>query len=128
MIRSLFAAAALLCALAVAGCQTTGTAGVSTPGSTPIVVDTTKLPAVVAQAQARVVQACGFLPTARTVAGIIATFRPSTQASIDLVETVVAGVCAAANGGTYASLRTARAETARGTYRGVRIRGRNVTR
>jgi hypothetical protein len=123
MTRRFIAAGAILCALAVSACNVTSgqVAGIVVAGQT--VASATGKAELVARAQQRVVQACGFLPTAQTVALIAHTFAPGT---LSLVDTIATGICAAVANPRIA-YASGREETRRqGTYRNVPIRGRRV--
>ncbi len=109
MIRTgllIFATAACL-----AGCGTTGT--ITIPPISPTIDPT--IAAIVAGAKT----ACGFAPTAETVAGIIASLGGAGAAAAT-VDTIVNDICG------VVSRVSARRGAAAPVFRGVPIRGRFV--
>lgn len=119
-------AGALLCALAVSACNVTSSQVAGLVVSAQTIASASGQAELVAKAQARVVQACGYQPTAQTIVAIGKTFAPSTAVTLDLVETVTAGICAAVQNPSvaYASGRVGKKRD--GTFRGVPIRGQRV--
>lgn len=110
--RNALMAAAVASSLALAGCATQPLPD----GSPGPLVD----PVKVAQVQNTAKQICGFLPTATTVASIIATFTGG-GAIVDTVGQAANGICAA-----ITSKGARRGGVAK--YRGVTIRGEYVGR
>ena len=126
MFRSALAAGAL--ALVLAGCNVTSSQVAGLIVSAQTLASAAGQAELVAKAQARVIQACGYQPTAQTIAAIAKTFAPSTAVTLDLVDTVATGICAAVQNPNvaYASGRATKKRD--GTYRGVPIRGQRVGR
>lgn len=89
MIRSLRAAAASACMLAIAACAgspVTGGSVATSTGSTTITVESTKLSQLVAKAQGYAKVACGILPAAQSLAGIFAAGNGTIATASELAE------------------------------------------
>ncbi len=117
-----------LIALSITACyQTIPVTPVVITG-TPVVIPTSKLPAIVSKIQAQVVSKCaGFLPTYSTVVSVMKTFTgPEIDAILAGSVDIATGICEAANGGVSYASRLSTKNTARGKYRNVRIRGKNI--
>lgn len=90
--RKITFASVMLAAVALGGCATNGTIPPVIGGTTPPVQN--DITNAITQVQNAAVLACGFLPTATTVANIIGTLTgvgPATQAAT----TIAAQICAA---------------------------------
>ncbi len=98
----------LCTALSLGGCATTG-------GVSP-----TDIASAVAAVQSATVTACGFLPTAATVSGILASLIPGASAIEQEIASVAGSICAAVM--PAKNLRRLGART----VRGVVIHGRFV--
>ncbi len=112
MIKKLFLATALCSAVALGGCATTTTGGVTT---------TPDISAEIAQVQKIATQVCGFLPAASTVSGIIASFVPGAAPINGIATQVANAICGAV---TAKSVKLKGA--ARPTVNGVAIYGNFV--
>ena len=103
---------ASLLSLSLAGCATQGNGGGG--GGVPSID-----PATVQQIKDTAATICGFVPTATTVASIIATFTGG-GAVVDMVGQAAQGICAAV------TAKGVRRGGPPPKYRGVRIQGKFV--
>lgn len=120
MTRKLLTTAALAGALGLAGCNTTSTGGVVSPGT---VIGGVTIPGnistIIQEVVAGTEKACSFQPIAATVIGIVNTFQPGA----DVVGVAINDICAAAEKlKTPRAMRSGKPMTV--TVRGVAIQGR----
>lgn len=111
---------ALIAAVSLAGC---GTTGLITPGptSTPISSGNATVDAVVAAT----VKACGFLPTVQTAASVLSTFVPGASVGVGIANAVAKAICDAVAPAKASGRRSMRAG-ASPVVNGVPIEGRFV--
>lgn len=110
MLRKLLIASALSSALLVSACAT------NPDGSVRLPTIPTLNSSQVSQIQSGVAMACSFVPTAQTVAAIIATFAGGSGV-VDVAGAAIKGICAAL------TAKGVRRGTHAPVYRGVVIRG-----
>lgn len=82
--KKLLASVALIGALGLGGCATTG------GGAQPIIADITAFEQSVQQVA---VAACSFLPTTATVAGILSSLFPGVSTTEQLAATIAGQIC-----------------------------------
>lgn len=128
MFRHLSMAGALLCALALSACNVTSSQVAGFLISAQTLASASGQAELVAKAQERVVQACGYQPTAQTVIAIAKTYAPTTAVTLELVDTVATGICAAVANPTVAYASGKARPRRDGTYRGIPIRGQRIGR
>ena len=88
--KKLVMIAALCGSVALAGCATSGV----TPAPSPVITTgNANVDATIAAAEAAAVKACGFLPTAQTITGILSTFVPATSVPITIGNQVASMIC-----------------------------------
>lgn len=110
-IHTSVAALMLLSAFSLGGCGTTG--------GLPSLPSQSQIDSTVATVQEGVKNACGWLPTATTVAKIIATLA-GAPGVIDVPATAIAGIC------TALQAKSARRGAGPARYRGVVIHARRA--
>ena len=117
--KKLFFIAALCGTAALAGCASTGTK------PAPITTGKINIDATITAAQSAAVKACGFLPTAETITGILATFVPQTAVPIAIGSQVAGLICNAIAPSKASGRRRASAYP---IVNGVRVEGSFVNK
>lgn len=118
--RKIITATLMLAALALGGCATSGTL----PSTGTTAPPTSTGNATVDAVQSAVVKACGFLPTATTVSGILSTFVPGAAPVTAIVSQIATSICAAVAPPRASARR--KASSGPPTVRGVTVEGRFV--
>jgi hypothetical protein len=144
MFRRFIAAAAIGCALALAGCGQTGgmsnATGAQLGAGVGAVLGSTAAslasPATVSKVQTAAIKVCGFEPAASTVLGLlgkVSGYSAFTDPATEIADRICAAVTRTASAeppAAYAALKRRKgkaAETPKGEVDGVPVKGRFVT-